>query len=100
MPTTTPVHPSEPLPATAMADVLDSLRLLQLIEYLQSELYTRALAVVGFIPAADIAVFDTLNKQETEHIGTLSTLITTRLGVPVVRPKFDFTGKGAVPGFA
>jgi hypothetical protein len=100
MPITSPLHTSEPLPATAMADVLDSLRLLQLIEYLQSDLYTRASAVAGFIPAADAPVFETLNKQETEHIATLSTLIGTRLGTPVVRPKFDFTGKGAVPGFA
>ncbi|MFL5620004.1 MAG: ferritin-like domain-containing protein [Gemmatimonadaceae bacterium] len=83
-----------------MADSLDSLRLLQRLEYLQSDLYTRALAATGFVPAADRTVFETLNQQDTAHIGTLSTLITTRLGTPVVRPTFDFTGKGAVPGFA
>ena len=33
--------------------VLDSLRLLQVIEYLQSDLYARALAVANFIPVAD-----------------------------------------------
>lgn len=80
--------------------VLDSLRLLQLIEYLQSDLYTRGLAVVGFIPAADADVFKTLSAQQTVHIGTLSSLIAARLGVPVVKPTFDFTGKGAVPAFA
>jgi len=80
--------------------VLDSLRLLQVIEYLQSDLYTRGLAAVGFIPTADSEVFKTLSAQQAEHISTLSTLITTRLGTPVVKPTFDFTGKGAVPGFA
>jgi len=80
--------------------VLDSLRLLQVIEYLQSDLYTRGLDAVGFIPTADAEVFKTLSAQQTVHIGTLSTLITTRLGTPVVKPTFDFTGKGAVPGFA
>ena len=80
--------------------VLDSLRLLQLLEYLQSDLYTRGLAAVGFVPAADLEVFTTLSAQQTVHIGTLSTLISARLGVPVVKPTFDFTGKGAVPGFA
>ena len=80
--------------------VLDSLRLLQVIEYLQSDLYTRGLAAVGFIPTADSEVFKTLSAQQTVHISTLSTLITTRLGTPVVKPTFDFTGKGAVPGFA
>lgn len=83
-----------------MADVLDSLRLLQRIEYLQSELYTRALAATGFIPTTDVPVFQALNTQDTEHIGTLSTLIVTRLGTPLAKPTFDFTGKGAVPGFA
>jgi hypothetical protein len=80
--------------------VLDSLRLLQLLEYLQSDLYARGLAATGFVPAADADVFKTLDAQQSAHIGTLSTLITTRLGVPVVKPTFDFTGKGAVPGFA
>jgi len=37
--------------------VLDSLRLLQVIEYLQADLYTRGLAAVGFIPTADSEVF-------------------------------------------
>lgn len=84
-----------------MADVLTSLQLLQRLEFLQAELYTRALAAPAFVPAADAKVIDTLNKQDTEHIGTLSTLIRTRLGTPVVKPTtFDFTGKGAVPGFA
>jgi len=80
--------------------VLDSLRLLQVIEYLQSDLYTRGLAAVGFIPTADSEVFKTLSAQQAVHISTLSLLLTTRLGTPVVKPTFDFTGKGAVPGFA
>ena len=80
--------------------VLDSLRLLQVIEYLQSDLYARALAVANFIPVADAEVFKTLSAQQTVHVTTLSTLITTRQGVPTVKPTFDFTGKGAVPGFA
>ena len=80
--------------------VLDSLRFLQVIEYLQSDLYTRGLAAVGFIPTADSEVFKTLSVQQAVHISTLSLLLTTRLGTPVVKPTFDFTGKGAVPGFA
>jgi hypothetical protein len=83
-----------------MADVLDSLLLLQQLAYLQSDLYSRALAVPDLIPAVDVSVFQTLSNQETEHIGTLSALITTRLGTPAARPTFDFTGKGAVPDFA
>jgi hypothetical protein len=100
MPITIPLHASESTSAIAAADVVDSLRLVQLVAYLQSDLYTRALAAAGFIPAADVTVFTTLNQQETQHTGVLTTLITARLGAPTVRPTFDFTGKGAVPGFA
>jgi hypothetical protein len=85
---------------TVAADVVDSLRLVQLVAYLQSDLYQRALAATGFVPTADNAVFTTLNQRELQHIGTLTSLITARSGVPAVRPTFDFTGKGAVPGFA
>jgi hypothetical protein len=95
-----PISPRAFGPATAVADVVDSLRLVQLVAWLQSDLYSRALAVTGFIPTADAAVFTRLNQMEVLHVATLTTLIAARQGTPVVRPTFDFTGKGAVPGFA
>ena len=99
MPITISLRASVATSSTA-ADVLDSLRLVQLVAYLQSDLYARSLAAPGFIPTADVAVFTRLNQMEVLHVATLTTLITTRQGTPVVRPTFDFTGKGAVPGFA
>jgi hypothetical protein len=98
MPMTSLLHTSAP-PAGTAADVVDSLRLLQLVAYLQSDLYTRATATAGFIPAADATVFSTLSQQETTHIGTLGGLILARQGTSLPRPTFDFTGKGALPGF-
>jgi hypothetical protein len=100
MPITIPLHTGASTNSPAVADVVDSLRLVQLVAYLQSDLYARALAATGFIPTADAAVFTRLNQQEVVHVATLTNLITARQGVPVVRPTFDFTGKGAVPGFA
>ena len=100
MPIPTPVNAPLPTPATAAADVVDSLRLVQLVAYLQSDLYSRALAATGFIPTADAAVFTRLNQMEVLHVANLTTLIAARQGAPVVKPTFDFTGKGAVPGFA
>ncbi|PYP79000.1 MAG: hypothetical protein DMD35_09530 [Gemmatimonadetes bacterium] len=102
MPNDSPISSSESSSAIAAADVVvDSLRLLQQVAYLQSELYARASAAAGFIPTADVTVFTTLGAQESLHVGTLATLITARSGTPVPRPTtFDFTGKGAVPGFA
>lgn len=86
--------------ASRLADAGDSLQLLLLIAYLQSELYTRASAVAEFVPATDRPVFDRLRDQESLHIETLAALLTARGADPVARPVFDFTGKGAVPGFA
>lgn len=95
-----PLHASASTAAIAAADVVDSLRLLQLVAYLQSDLYARGIAAASFIPAAEVSVYTTLGQQEGQHIATLTSLISARLGTPAVRPTFDFTGKGAVPGFA
>ena len=87
--------------ATGSADdIVDSLQLVLLITYLQSALYTRGSSATGLIPTTDRTVFDTLRDQEASHVTTLTTLITSRGGVPTAPPTFDFTGQGAVPGFA
>src|SRR5215207_8810136 len=82
------------------AEVVDSLRLVLLVAYLQSELYTRAAAAAGFIATTDAAVFATLGTHEAQHVSRLTTLIVARGGPALVRPTFDFTAKGALPGFA
>jgi hypothetical protein len=99
-PTSSSIAAESTLASTSAADVVDSLRLLLLIAYLQSELYTRASTATGFIPTAERTVFDALRSHEAAHIATLTPLITSRGGVPPTRPTIDFTGKGAVPGFA
>jgi hypothetical protein len=81
-------------------DPVDALQLLLQVAYLQSELYSRALADPAFVPASDAAVIGTLSQQEVAHVSTLSSLITERGGVAAARPAFDFTAKGAIPGFA
>jgi hypothetical protein len=88
------------IPSAPAADVVDSLRLALLVAYLQSELYARAVAASGFVAAADSVVFTTLAGHETQHVGRLTTLIAARGGAPLARPTFDFTAKGALPGFA
>lgn len=86
------------LPA-ASADVLDSLQLVLRLAHLQSDLYSRALAATDFVAATDQTVFTTLRTQEGAHVTTLSGLILLRSSTPVPRPVFDFTAKGALPGF-
>lgn len=93
-------EPATAAQGTPATQVVDSLRLALLVAYLESELYARAVATAGFIPAAEATVFSTLNAQEVQHISRLSTLIAARGGPALARPTFDFTAKGALPGFA
>ena len=92
--------PALPASAAQAAEVVDSLRLVLLVAYLQSELYARAATATGFIAPTDTAVFGTLATQEAQHVTSLTTLLAARGGPALARPSFDFTAKGALPGFA
>jgi hypothetical protein len=86
--------------AAPAAEVVDSLRLVLLVAYLQSELYTRAAAATGFIATTDAPVFGTLATHEAQHVSRLAGLLAARGGPALARPAFDFTAKGTLPGFA
>ena len=86
--------------AAASTDVVDALQLVLLVAYLQSDLYSRGLAATGLVPATDTTIFTTLAGHETLHVTRLQALVLTKGSVPIARPTFDFTAKGALPGFA
>ena len=95
------MHVLRPSAAVAQAaEVVDSLRLVLLVAYLQSELYARAAAATGFVASTDAAVFGTLGTQEAQHVTSLTSLLAERGGPPLAPPTFDFTAQGALPGFA
>jgi hypothetical protein len=82
------------------AEVLAALQLLLQVGYLQSALYTRATAATGLVPATDAPVYSTLAAHSDQHLILITGAITTRTALPAPSPIFDFTVKGAFPGFA
>lgn len=85
----------------AMADDLtDALQLALLLEFLEAEFYQRGLAAAGLIPATDRTIFATILAHENAHVSALQALIRGKGVTPRAKPLFDFTAKGALPGFA
>lgn len=86
--------------AQAATDVMDALQLALLLEHLESDFYSRGVNAAGLIPAADRTVFTTIAAHETAHVVALQAMIQGRGGTPVPKPAFDYTARGALPGFA
>jgi rubrerythrin len=82
------------------ADVVDALQLALLLEYLESDFYSRGVNAAGLIPAADATIFSTIASHESAHVSALQGLIQARGATPIAKPSFDYTAKGALPGFA
>ncbi len=80
-------------------DVIDVLQFALTLEYLESEFYNRGVGSVGLILATDLPIFQTIQKHENDHVAALQTFISQRGATPGAKPSFDFTAKGAVPGF-
>lgn len=85
---------------TTNATILDVLNFALTAEYLEVDLYTKAVANATLIPAgAEKTSFQLILKNETGHRDFLRTTITTLGGTPIAAPGFDHTGgKGSNNG--
>ncbi len=78
--------------------IVDILNFALTLEYLESEFYSTALGVPGFISdPAELPAFTLIQQHEADHVNFLTTTITSLGGTPVTSPEFDFTGKGTFP---
>ena len=67
--------------------VVDVLRFALTLEHLENDFYIAALGVNGLIPAADRAIFETIQDHEQAHVDFLAPLVPN-----YTKPQFDFSG--------
>ncbi len=76
--------------------VVDILNYALVLEYLESEFYTKALQSSGLIPSSGTAAITTISGHEAAHVKFLTDTITTAYGASkvVAKPNIDLTAKG------
>jgi hypothetical protein len=86
--------------AQTTTDLLDALQFVLLIAQMQNELHVRAAGVAGFVPSSDLSAMAGMRIQDGAQEQAIGTLITSLNAVPADKPVFDWTAKGAFPGFS
>ena len=86
--------------AQTTTDVIDAAQFVLLVLQMQAELHLRAASSSGFIPTADLSAMSGMRVQDASQVQLMGALINSLSTVPNDQPAFDWTAKGAFPGFA
>lgn len=85
--------------AQTTTDLMDALQFLLLVTQMQQELHIRAASSSGFIPSTDTNVMAAMRIQDGLQGQSIGSTISALNGIPNDKPTFDWTAKGAFPGF-
>ncbi|MDQ6717816.1 MAG: ferritin-like domain-containing protein [Gemmatimonadota bacterium] len=86
--------------AQTTTDLIDATQFVLLIVQMQAELHLRAASSSGFIPSADLSAMAGMRIQDASQVQLMGSLINSLSTVPNNQPTFDWTAKGAFPGFS
>jgi hypothetical protein len=86
--------------AQTTTDLKDALQFCLLIAQLQSDLHLRAASPINFIPSADLSAMAGMRVQDSGQVQAIGALINSVNDTPANQPVFDWTAKGAFPGFS
>lgn len=86
--------------AQTTTDLKDGLQLCLLVTQLQADLHLKAASASGFLPSADLSAMSGMRVQDAAQVQVIGSLITQQNDTPADQPVFDYTAKGAFPGFS
>ena len=86
--------------AQTTTDLKDALQFVLLITQMQAELHFQAAVATGFIPTADLSAMAGMRVQDAGQAQAMGGIINSISDTPADKPNFDWTAKGAFPGFS